>query len=568
MSKLELFFTGLFVVGTVVVMILIYFYNVRHKLVIESDIDDYEVETKPGEKAIVEADENFDWDLYESDLKHDYDKFVGYDIWKSRKSAEKRIAKLREEFESGVDTLKINMFESMMLIDRFADSVSLDEEGVYRINTMLLSEFLKDLDYNPEMIEKIEELKDELDFSVETYEIDARKIFYIMRNASKLGVNNFNSHSQVFLFAKNNKKATLEAEIVGGGKNDIGELELYIENFDSSVEDFSVESKEDILSKKDEILSGVRNIMRNAKVYFDEDGQRIIEYPNGQKLVKKNLWDVNVVDEEDDRKNTYNEESGTRREKFSDIIKERSADEIMFEEQQNLKEKSETAESHDPIEKNVSEEKIKIVNEKIINAKFYVKDRKKVPIVDFFGEVESIDEYMKKLDSLDATNKKVLMILLLSIDAAKVEIDKENIDLIVESAGIFYISHEWILLVFSSMLANRNSFLIKNAIVNKSNYTASYSSEFIKLIIEHLDNSELPIFKKGVQQKYKYFKNQNGLYIATSLFELSSHAEHLLSTYNSPDKLHSVKISNIEKKEFKEYAGKTYSINFNSLIAL
>ncbi len=177
MSKLEMFFTGLFIIGTIVIMLLVYFYNVRHKLVIEDELDDYEVEKKPGEKAIAVADENFDWDLYESDLRHDYDKFIGYDIYKSKKSADERIEKLQRDFESGSSVLKINMLESMMLVDKFSDEITLRDNGTYKINSSLLSEFLKDLEYNVAMVEKIEELKDEIDFSIETYEIDARNIF-------------------------------------------------------------------------------------------------------------------------------------------------------------------------------------------------------------------------------------------------------------------------------------------------------------------------------------------------------------------------------------------------------
>jgi len=198
----------------------------------EDELDDYEVEKKPREKAIAVADENFDWDLYEFDLRHDYDKFIGYDIYKSKKSADERIEKLQRDFESGSNVLKINMLESMMLVDKFSDEITLRDNGTYKINSSLLSEFFKDLEYNVTMVEKIEELKDEIDFSIEAYEIDARKIFYIMRNASRLGLNNFNSHSQIFLFAKNNKDIVINAEVVGDEKREIGELELYVENFE------------------------------------------------------------------------------------------------------------------------------------------------------------------------------------------------------------------------------------------------------------------------------------------------------------------------------------------------
>jgi hypothetical protein len=568
MSKLELFFTGLFIVGTVVVMILIYFYNVRHKLVIENEIDDYEVEKKPGEKVVASSDENFNWDMYESDLKYDYDSFVGYDIWKSKKSADARIKKLQDDFSSGTNVIKINMIESMLLVDRFSDDISLDENGIYRIGAPLLSEFLKDLKYDVEMVEKIEEIKEEIDFSIETYEIDARKIFYIMRNAKSLGAANFINHQQIFLFAKNNKNIVIDMDASGGRKEDLGELDLYIENFDDmsfcdNVDNNSTQNKE---QEKENILSGIRNISNQAKIYFDDDGKRIIEYPSGEKIIKSGLWDINVVEEEENRidkayKNSR-VSSEERREKFSDIINEDSVDAIMSDENNEAVEPK----KDDIKKKEVSQdEKIKILNEKISNAMFYAEDKKRVPTVGYFGEVNSLENYFEKIKSLSDTNKKILTILLLSIDAAKISVDEKDVNLIIEVDGRSYISYDWIAFLFISLIENRSEFLKSNNIVSKKSFTLNFISEFAEKIVSILNDDGIEIVKNNSKRVHTYFMDAEDKYVSMSVFELSAHAEHLLSTYNSEDKLRLIRSTKIDKSDFKESGEEKYNITFRSM---
>jgi len=563
MSKLELFFTTLFIIGTIVVMILVYFYNIRHKLVIEDELDDYEVEKKPGEKAIAPADKNFDWELYESDLMHDYDKFVGYDIWKSKKTADERIDKLQKDFESGSNILKINMIESMMLVDIFSNEISLRDDGTYKISLPLLSEFLKNLEYNVSLVEKIEELKEEMDFSIETYEIDARKIFYIMRNASRLGLNNFSNHSQVFMFAKNNKNITIDAEVISDTKSGIGEIELYIENFEKN--DFE-DNSENI--KKDIVMAGIRSINKQANIYFDEDGRRVIEYPTGEKIIKDSLWNIEVI-EEDDRTNRVNNKKSLdedKREKFSDIINESNVDEIMSDKDNSMTEREDVIKKSKQRTIEVIEDKIQILNEKILNGKFYTEDKKRVSIIEYLGEVSTVEEYVEKLKSLSDTNKKVMIILLLSIDAAKVNSDEKEINLIVEIDGSLYISYDWICFLFISLLKNRSEFLVKNQIMAKS-FTLNFRASFAEKIISVFHNSDHDIINENSGRTHLYFKNRSDEKLSMSLFELSKNAEHLLSTYNSDEKIQLTRCTKIDKNDFKDSGDEKHNITFRNMFS-
>lgn len=182
-------------------------------------------------KVFFNSSDKYNWDLYESDLSYDYDKFVGYDQWSGKKVADERINFLQKEYEKNNSSLKINMLEAMMIVEQFGEEIKLDITGVYRIKKINLDNFISNLNYTQDMIKLIASLRDEMEFSIENYEIDAKQIFYIMKNAKSLGLNNFNCNSQMFLFAKNNNNKIIDAEINSDTINESSEIILATENF-------------------------------------------------------------------------------------------------------------------------------------------------------------------------------------------------------------------------------------------------------------------------------------------------------------------------------------------------
>jgi hypothetical protein len=179
--------------------------------------------------------------------------------------------------------------------------------------------------------------------------------------------------------------------------------------------------------------------------------------------------------------------------------------------------------------------------------------------------VDCLDDYKAKLKNLNNQNRKILLIALLSVDAAKIQIDNNQINLIVFDNGRFLISYDWIVLVFISMVKNRDEFLLKNRIVNKSNYVSNFSSGFIELIKKFLLESEFLIFNDKSVQRYIYFKTKEDFLVATSFLEISKPGEKLLNLYNSDDRLSSIKINIIDKNIFKESTNVKYNISFNSM---
>lgn len=201
MDKLDMFLTVAFVIVTGIIFVLIYFYNTRHQLVIEDEVDEYEVETKK-DKVVLKKDDTFEWDLYESDVHHSYDKFFGIDKWLKKETAVQRIDELKKEMENKKESLDLTLFEMMMFIEKSNADISLDEESIYRVSRYEMKRFVEELEYNQDLIELATRIKDEIDFNMENLEIDARKLFYVMRNAKSLGIYKVANNVQFFTIAK------------------------------------------------------------------------------------------------------------------------------------------------------------------------------------------------------------------------------------------------------------------------------------------------------------------------------------------------------------------------------
>lgn len=557
MDKLDLFLTAVFIVGTIIIMILIYFYNTRHELIVDDELDEFEVETKVGEKALYSSGNTFDWNLYESDLKYDYGKFVGYDLWKNEAAAKNRISDLREQYTRDNKLLKINMLETMMLINKNGEDVILDANGVYRIRKINIENFLDELDYTIETMKQIAELKDELEFSIDNYEVDAKKIFYIMKNARSFGLYNFNNHSQVFLFAKKHKSTTIDAEIILEDSKGMSEMNLLIEEF--------IEYKEDdlvIQERKDDMFSAFKKIKQKTKIYHDEEGNRIIEYPNGQKIIKKNLWEIEAIDEDELPRNTPQH----TKEKFSDIIKEDSVSSVMENANTEAKEKRDVKKQSPKIEKNKNKRDVKefivINNSFILNAKLYDTKNNKKSLVGFMGDIQSVDEFIEKLKVMSKKNIKTILILILSIDAAQLALDDDNTtNIIFELNNDTFISYEYIALVLLSLIENRNEFAVNNkAIANNGLllYPISIVDKFIKLLAE--DDID---FSKN-KSEFIYLVSDKKQLISLNAIKLSEHSRKLLGMYNSPDKMSSISAKMISKDDFKKSEDKKYSVNFKT----
>ncbi len=584
MDKLDIFFLLVFVIGTIITMFLIYFYNVRHKYEVKEELDDFVVEKKPGEKALYESNDNFNWDVYESDLSFNHEKFFGYDQWKTKDFAEKRIKFLKDSFIKNPTTLQVNMLESMLLIDLYGKDVILDDEGIYRVNKIYINNFLDDLTYDMKMIDRISELKDELEFSVENYEVDAKKIFYIMKKARSFGLYNFDSQSQVFLFAKKHKNVTVDGDVIIEDRKGISQMDLIIDDNDALPSNFSSskkgETEEGQAENKDDIFLAFKHILATSKKHIDSDGNTVIEYANGQKVIRSGLWSFEALEDEED--NQKQKKDWKQKTPFEAAFEPEPIDKIMSDDMEenknNSSQKEKEPDSKNP-KKELDEEIVTLKEEKDDNNdnkrlcfknvfldryKLFADDNARKDIKYFLGELSSNEECLIAFTSLSDKNIKALMILFLTVDAAKLETDSDVIDLIVELKGKYYISYEYIAMILLNMFSNWEQYARGNKILSDNNLLIRPIS-IVEVFLKLLKGNGVD-FRVGDASSFQYFKKETGPMIGMSVVELSKDSIDLLLSYNSTDKINALNATPTTRQIFKTTDEPKKQVDFKDFI--
>lgn len=565
-------------------MFLIYFYNVRHKYEVKEELDDFVVEKKPGEKALYESNDNFNWDVYESDLSFNHEKFFGYDQWKTKDFAEKRIKFLKDSFIKNPTTLQVNMLESMLLIDLYGKDVILDDEGIYRVNKIYINNFLDDLTYDMKMIDRISELKDELEFSVENYEVDAKKIFYIMKKARSFGLYNFDSQSQVFLFAKKHKNVTVDGDVIIEDRKGISQMDLIIDDNDALPSNFSSskkgETEEGQAENKDDIFLAFKHILATSKKHIDSDGNTVIEYANGQKVIRSGLWSFEALEDEED--NQKQKKDWKQKTPFEAAFEPEPIDKIMSDDMEenknNSSQKEKEPDSKNP-KKELDEEIVTLKEEKDDNNdnkrlcfknvfldryKLFADDNARKDIKYFLGELSSNEECLIAFTSLSDKNIKALMILFLTVDAAKLETDSDVIDLIVELKGKYYISYEYIAMILLNMFSNWEQYARGNKILSDNNLLIRPIS-IVEVFLKLLKGNGVD-FRVGDASSFQYFKKETGPMIGMSVVELSKDSIDLLLSYNSTDKINALNATPTTRQIFKTTDEPKKQVDFKDFI--
>ncbi len=571
MDKVDLIFTVIFIISIVIAMVLIYYYNKRHKFVDREEEILYEYGDSNGEGKVVDANETFNWNIYESDSNHDYERFIGYDSWRNAEHAKNRIKQLKAEHKNSPDSIKLSMLESMMLTSTYSGNITLDSSGNYRIKKNNIDNFIKDLDYDPDSIKLISELKREIEFSIDNYEVDAREIFYVMSNANSLGLHNIQSNSQVFLFAKHLNNDTLDASLVDN-KIEVGMLNILAVEFEDEYDSDS----DNIEEIKESIYVAIKNNIKLTKVYM-ENGKRITEYPNGVKIIKTGLWEAEeVIDESSTReygnKNTtkgdFVDLFDTSKNKASDknIDGDTSEDSQEYSEKEISLDKLVESKKRTVVKKNTVEKRIKSVNlsdpkkkeifdeiniQSIITTK-HSSSSGSINHIGLLGEVHSVEEFIEKLSQLEGINFKVIFILLFTPSASVIEIENELTFMhFVDVSDNHFICYEFIFTVLLSMVENRDVFA--SAIKDTSrDHSLKYPSSLIMAFVKFCKEKGYDFF--NTSDIMKYFENSNGRCLTVCVLKLNHEGVSVVEKYSQDarDDLSVITLSSDEIKNTKK----------------
>ena len=173
MTKLEIF--GYSTLGIVLVIIAILIYLYINRFEVEERVKEFEYEDEElAEEAIYEKNDEFDWEVYESELKFNDEKFLGYDFWKNKLSAETRILEIKKTYSEDPNIIFFTMFEALILIERFGSEIILKSDGVFSIPKFALDRFVNELVYDVALIKLIQNIKDEYVDTTELIELDAK----------------------------------------------------------------------------------------------------------------------------------------------------------------------------------------------------------------------------------------------------------------------------------------------------------------------------------------------------------------------------------------------------------
>ena len=225
MEIYEIVFYFLFFLITTLTSVGIYFYNKRHKNISSNKKRvDYHHEKK--DKTVeFKKNKKFDWDLYEDELKDEDKKFIGMDAWDNENVALFRIDEIKNEFNNN-DFVLFYLVEILLLIESYGKEIKLNDNGEFVISKLYLSSFINGLEYNIELITKLENIKREYINTNENIEIDAKEILFIMKNAKSFGLGNVLDHTQFFQFVNKQKENIVVDGIEANQKNDYSLIKI------------------------------------------------------------------------------------------------------------------------------------------------------------------------------------------------------------------------------------------------------------------------------------------------------------------------------------------------------
>ncbi len=499
-----LFFIILFLVG-----IGIYFYNKRHKNIFtKKKRVDYYHEKKDN---VIEFKKNnkFDWDLYEDELKDDDRKFIGLDSWDNESVALFRIDEIKNEFNNN-DFVLFHLVEILLLIDSYGKEVILNDNGEFVISKLYLSSFINGLEYNIELITKLENIKREYIKTNESIEIDANEILFIMKNAKNFGLGNVRDHTQFFQFVNKQKENIIVDGIEVSHDNYI--KIIIDESYNSISDKSSIEVKNEI-STKDSLSKILITMKEEMKTEFLDNGCLKVTYPDGTVIIKDGPWDIKeVITPEDLLLEAENKTKAISKtvvllEDINNIIEPSSKEKLL----QNKKEISEL----EVIQEEIIEVEDKLLIDLDINIAtniyFKYKDGEK-SFYDYFEDITSLDSFDNALKNLERNNLLIFLSAVLNKNFIKKDINylnntKFEFNFFITDGKKYYIVYEYFIYMLLTLIKNKNSFLSEHVLANKDNFSMRFPVPLVKSFKDAYKNNFGKEIFYEFNSKYYFYKH-------------------------------------------------------------
>ncbi|PWE20333.1 hypothetical protein DF188_08045 [Aliarcobacter skirrowii] len=211
MSNLEYLLYLILLSITIVFLVIVYFYNKRHAKPKHIRKNKEHVFLKENKEVIYKRNEMFDWDVYKDEVNLNELKFLGLDIWEDQARAIKRLKELKKEFEEN-KYIHLNVIEMLFLLEDSSEQISISENGNYYVHSFGIKTLLEKV-YDVQTKKKVEQIKANLINLNKEIEIDAKRLFFIMKNAKNFGLDRISDNSIFFQFlTRKNEKIVIDLE--------------------------------------------------------------------------------------------------------------------------------------------------------------------------------------------------------------------------------------------------------------------------------------------------------------------------------------------------------------------
>ncbi len=443
MEKWEMLVYVVFVVLTISGVVMIYFYLNRHSHLTISDDSKRFASSGNDDEIEFEKNKEFDWDLPSDEIANEEKKFLGTDVWENQELANERIESLRFQLNSS-SLIKLNMFETYLISKQYGKYIRLEMPGIFQISKGYLEIFLNELVFDIAMIKEVDEFIDKNTTGGKKIEIEAKKLFYVMRNATNLGIKNLKSDVQLFEFTSSVSNEVIDIE------NDSDEENfITFEVMDLLEEDTVIVSEKEEFAKQEELkIEQIKKFKEATEATVDENGFTTLKLNDNISLVKSSPWKIEKVinkeEEEEAREKQIEEEAKKQKNKnIASVIKEDS---------NNI----------NPSKQDVSQKKDKrigFLKRFDTHGKNLFLEFNNNKEVNFIGSlrINDNDELLKKnFESLSDTNFMKIIAALLDSNYSNFKIDFQeknySFNYLVREGNQYFISYEYLLYFLLSLL--------------------------------------------------------------------------------------------------------------------
>ena len=552
MELYEIVFYIFFLLIMIALAIGIYFYNKRHKNIFKDELQG-SYNHKQKDKIIeFKKSAKFNWDLYEDDLCEDDKKFIGLDIWDQRVTALLRIKEIKEEFANN-DFVLFHMIEILLLIESYGKEVILNDNGEFVISKLYLSSFIDSLEYNIELINKLDLIKTEYIETNKNVEIDAKEILFIMKNAKSFGLGNIKNQSQFFHFINKKKDNLIVDNIDTSGDNFIKiltEENIKLDNHNSNIIDD--------VSTKDSLSKILNSLKKDMKTRILSDGCFEITYPDGTIIIKDGPWDIKeVITPEDKLTDTKKINISNEAEKlFNDIdniIKPDEKEKILVPDTKiNILNRKEMMEFQYKLllELNVTSQ----------NNIYFKTPNGEKSFFNYFGIIETLEEFDKAIMQLDQNNLLSILSIVMDNNFIFKEINYLdttllNFSFFLTDGQKYYIVYEYFIYMLLQLIENKDKFLENNLLINKTSFSMRFPVKIVNSFIESYQskfNNNIFYTKETKYYFYKHFSVADKLFKANLLI-LDFHIIEYIVKNNATLLKNALEINELSKDDISNY---------------